>query len=383
MKLLTITSLLFFTMFVGTTSAQTFTLNKQEIVPAMERVADWQIANFTYSTEGSPYYLHDWGIDAWTNATLFIGMFRWAEIANNDKYFDWLMNIGNTTQWKAPTHLQNTRHEFYHADELAILQFYELMYRRFGKIEMIADSRWRLDKIMNNPGNMCMTQRNLQTWSWCDALFMAPPAFIGMWDITGDERYLNFANKHFKITWRYLYHPDERLFFRDDRFFDRREANGEHIFWGRGNGWTAAGITNILKIIPQGHDARAFYELLFREHVSRLASLQNRETGFWHASLLDPASFPAPEASATAMITFAIAYGVNSGLLCAETYAPIVDKAWRALLTAIHDCGKLGWVQPIGADPRLTTKDMTHVYGVGAFLMAGAEIMRGMTLVAE
>jgi Flp pilus assembly protein CpaB len=38
--------------------------------------------------------------------------------------------------------------------------------------------------------------------------------------------------------------------------------------------------------------------------------------------------------------------------------------------------GKVGFIQPIGADPKAVTNDMTEVYGVGGFLMAGTEITK-------
>ena len=61
----------------------------------MQKVADWQIKNFTYKKTGSSGYLHDYGIDAWTNATLYIGMLEWAKLADNQTvYYDWLKNIG-------------------------------------------------------------------------------------------------------------------------------------------------------------------------------------------------------------------------------------------------------------------------------------------------
>jgi rhamnogalacturonyl hydrolase YesR len=367
---------LLYAMFSGISFAGHFNLTKEEVVPAMQKVADWQIANFTYSATGGALHLHDYGISAWTNATLFLGMSRWAGITTNNKYINWLMNIGQTTQWKVPENLKGySQYGLYHADELAIIQFYEAIYQRNKQPQVLQSARERLDYIIQNPApNSSMSSGNKQQWSWCDALFMAPPAFIGLWQITGDERYLNFADQHFKKTYQHLYNLSEQLFYRDESFFGRKEANGKDIFWGRGNGWVAAGLANILKILPQEHDMRPFYESLFCEHVARLASLQNA-SGFWHASLLDPGSYPAPETSATAMITFALAYGVNSGLLPASEYAPVVKKAWNAMLTAIHSDGKLGWIQPIGADPQKVTADMTAVYGVGAFLMAGSEIL--------
>ena len=351
-----------------------FKLSNSDVIPAMQKVADWQIDRFSYRTDGG---LHDHGIGSWTNATLYLGMFRWAEIASGNKYMDWLTDIGTAAKWTPPANFENSRYGLYHADELCIIQFFEAMYRRYSRQEMIEASRKRLDYIMQNPPDTAPAHSNKQSWTWCDALFMAPAAFAGMWSITGDVGYLSFMDEQFKKTYRHLYHSGERLFYRDDSFFNRREANGKDIFWGRGNGWVAAGLANILKILPPGNNMREFYESLFCEHLVRLASLQDA-SGFWHASLLDPESYPAPEASATAMITYALAYGVNNGFLPADEYAPIVEKAWRALLTVIDDDGKLCWVQPIGADPKKVTREMTAVYGVGAFLMAGAEIITGI-----
>jgi unsaturated rhamnogalacturonyl hydrolase len=71
-----------------------------------------------------------------------------------------------------------------------------------------------------------------------------------------------------------------------------------------------------------------------------------------------------------------LAYGVNAGLLDRATYLPVIEKGWKALTDAVNEEGKLGYVQPIGADPQKVTKDMTSSYGVGAFLAAGCEIYK-------
>ena len=98
--------------------------------------------------------------------------------------------------------------------------------------------------------------------------------------------------------------------------------------------------------------------------------------GFWRASLLDPQSYPAPETSGTGFFVYALAYGINQGILPAEKFLPIVEKGWKALVSAVEENGKLGYVQPIGADPEKVKREMTEVYGVGAFLLTGCEIYR-------
>ena len=113
----------------------------------------------------------------------------------------------------------------------------------------------------------------------------------------------------------------------------------------------------------------------FVKLATRVAGLQHPD-GFWHASLLDPASYPSPETSCTTFIVYSIAYGINEGLLDKEIYLPVMIKGWNALVSAVEPNGKLGYVQQIGADPKKVTRDMTEVYGVGAFLMAGNEIYK-------
>ena len=55
---------------------------------------------------------------------------------------------------------------------------------------------------------------------------------------------------------------------------------------------------------------------------------------------------------------------------------PVSIAGGKALLDAVEPDGKLGYVQPIGADPRKVTRDMTEVYGTGAFLLSGCQIYK-------
>lgn len=99
--------------------------------------------------------------------------------------------------------------------------------------------------------------------------------------------------------------------------------------------------------------------------------------GLWRASLADPADsrWPNPETSATAFITYGIAWGINNGVLDTTTYQPVVAKAWNGMLAeSLHLSGKVGYVQAAGRAPVEAFYDHTEDYGVGAFLLAGAEL---------
>ena len=107
----------------------------------------------------------------------------------------------------------------------------------------------------------------------------------------------------------------------------------------------------------------------------KLLGLQD-EKGYWHASMLDPESFPNPEMSSTAFFVYGLAWGINNGYLDKETYLPAVEKGWKILVESVWPDGKLGWVQPIGENPKNVTAEMTEVYGVGGFLLAGSEVIK-------
>lgn len=335
--------------------------NNKNTIEMMEFVADWQIAN-QHNVKS-----HDL---RWTNATLYIGMMELSKLSENGKYRQWLIDIGYRNNWQP-------HNRMYNADDLAVCQMYLDMFRVEGDKRMFDPTQARLEWMINHPSisNFKHSSDYLtsERWTWCDALFMAPPVFVQMYNITKDTRYLDYLDREYHMTYDLLYDKNEHLFYRDHRYFDEREANGNKVFWSRGNGWVLGGLVKILKELPKHAYIRDFYENLFVEMCTRVAALQDNE-GYWHASLLAPESYPHPETSGSGFYVYALAYGINSGLLEREKFLPVVEKGWKALQNAVFPDGKLGWVQPVGVDPQITEKEMTDVYGVGAFLLAGSEI---------
>lgn len=342
---------------------------KVETKNMMRKVADWQIAH--------PNTGHEHDDVSWTHAVLYAGMVDWAELSekedNYDFYYQWLLRIGNRNHYQLGQWM-------YHADFIAVAQVYIDLYKKYGKERMMWHTLARTDWVINHPakGNLELDYGRIETldrWSWCDALFMAPPVYAKLYTMTGDKKYIDFLNREYKATYDFLFDKEENLFYRDSRYFNKKEANGKKVFWGRGNGWVLGGLSEILQTLPEKDKNRRFYEELFVTLSTRVAELQSKD-GYWHASLLDPGSYPSPETSATGFIVYALAYGINEGLLDKDKFTPVVVKGWQAMLDAVSAEGKLGYVQPIGADPRKVTRDMTEVYGVGAFLLAGNQIYK-------
>jgi rhamnogalacturonyl hydrolase YesR len=338
-------------------------LTPVDVLSVMERVADWQLAHPSVhsSTE-------------WTQSAGDVGMMALSGISGNPKYRDALLAIGEANGWKPGPRM-------YHADDLAIGQAYAGLYSLYRDPKMIAPLRARLDAILSAPSAVQSLDFHqpydqvTQLWSWCDSLFMAPPVWMQVFAATGDERYLDFAVKNWWRTTDYLYDPVEHLYFRDSTYFDRREANGKKVFWSRGNGWVMAALVRMLQLLPANHPSRARFQQLFQEMAEKILTAQQPD-GLWHSSLLDPQSYPLKEASGSGFYAYALAWGVNQGLLDGAKFRPAVRRAWTALVDCVDAEGKLTHVQPIGADPKTFADDSTEVYGVGAFLLAGSELYR-------
>lgn len=335
--------------------------NKEEDRKLIDKVAMWQIDHYAKVKH------HDL---AWTNGVLFRGMVEWAYYTDDARYYDFLRKIGEKHDWKFLKRL-------YHADDLVVAQMYIRMFEKYKDEAMIRPTIARVDSVVANPSTARLwlgAKRWSERWSWCDALFMAPPVYGLLNRLYPEKHYLDFMDREFKEATDSLYDEEAHLYYRDRRYIPKRERNGEKVFWGRGNGWVFAGLPLLLETLPKGHVTYQYYLNIYKEMADAVVRCQDKQ-GSWHASLLDTSSYPAPENSASGFFTYGLAWGVNHGILKGKKYKKAALQGWKALKSYVHEDGMLGYVQPVSAAPEQVTKDMTEVYGVGAFLLAGIEML--------
>jgi len=342
-----------------------------EILAQARRVADWQVAHRDMLIAGRPTASDP---RDWQQATFWVAM---TDLADRDaRYRPLLLDLARQEQYR----LGNRP---FHADDQLIGQAWLWASRHGEGTAAIAPMRAYFDTVLaNRPTNAlefllpadgrgdppCTTR-----WCWCDALFMAPATLIQLSKATGDPRYARFAHEEYAATRSYLFDRDEHLFFRDSRFFDRRDAAGRKLFWSRGNGWVFAGLVRIIAALDKGDPERAAYVALFREMAARLLPLQ-RANGYWAPSLLDNGPDALPETSGTGFFTYGLARGIEMGLLDRKTYLPAALKGWAALGGSIQPDGMLGWVQQVSDRPDKVAQGDTQFYGAGAFVLAATAL---------
>jgi rhamnogalacturonyl hydrolase YesR len=329
-------------------------LDRRDIRKAVRLVADWQLSRMPQPTQ------YDW-----TWAALYAGFMAVPHDVNGDKYQRAMKQVGDALEWQPGPRTM-------HADDQAVGQMYLEQYFIHKDPRMLAAMRARLDAEMATPDS---PDPQKLLWWWCDALFMAPPVFADVAKATGDTRYLDYMDREWQTTTNLLYDRSKHLYSRDATFLEKHEKNGEKIFWSRGNGWVMGGIVRVLKELPADSPLRPKYVALLKEMAAEVISIQGSD-GLWRPGLLDADSYPLPEISGSAFITYALAYGVNEGILDRATYWPAVEKAWAGTLSHVYADGRLGCIQPVGAAPGAYTETSSYVYGVGAWLMAADEIER-------
>ncbi|MDX3885076.1 MAG: glycoside hydrolase family 88 protein [Sphingomonas sp.] len=360
----------------ATASARPVLPVRAEVLAAMERVADWQLAHrsdLSYMPEAKPSAANP--LD-WQQATFWIALTELADRSADPRFGRAIIDLGRAQGWRLGA-------RSYHADDHLIGQAWIWASRHGAGVEAIAPTRAGFDRIIARPSMAGLEfvakapgggePDCVQRWCWCDALFMAPPTLFALAGATGDGRYADFAHREFVAATDYLYSPAEHLYFRDSRFFDRRDANGAGLFWSRGNGWVMGGLVRILAQMASDDPRRGYYENLFREMAARVRTLQ-RADGYWAASLLGDREAAPPEASGTGFFVYALAWGVKNGLLSREDHEPAIIRGWAAMMRAIQPDGRLGWVQQVGDRPDHVRAHDTQFYGTGAFLLAGSAV---------
>ena len=175
--------------------------------------------------------------------------------------------------------------------------------------------KWFADRQWENPRPDGLSA---ESRFWIDDMYMETLVQVQAFRATGDARYLDRSSLEMVAYLDKLQQPG-------GLFYHEPEVK---FYWGRGNGWVAAGMAELLSSLPQEHPRRARILAGYRNMMKALLQFQGPD-GMWR-QLIDR-SDSWPESSGTGMFTFAMVTGVKHGWLDAATYGPAARRAWLAL----------------------------------------------------
>ncbi len=172
-----------------------------------------------------------------------------------------------------------------------------------------ADAQW------SKPDAQGLTD---ETRFWVDDMYMITIVQVQAFRATGDRKYLDRAATEMAAYLDKLQQPNGLFFHAPDVPF----------FWGRGNGWFSAGMTELLRDLPKDHPKRERIERGYRTMMAALLKYQP-PAGAWRQLLDHDESWP--ETSGTGMFAFGLISGVRTGALDLSTYGSAARHAWIAL----------------------------------------------------
>ena len=159
-------------------------------------------------------------------------------------------------------------------------------------------------------------------------MYMIPALQAQAFRATGEMKYLDRAALTMFTYLDKLQQPNG-LFF---------HGEAAPFYWGRGNGWMAAGSAELLRSLPPGHPKYKHIMAGYQKMMSALLAAQD-SNGLWHQLIDKPESWP--ETSGSAMFTFAFVTGVKQGWLDEKQYGPAARKAWLALVGYLDENANL------------------------------------------
>ncbi len=158
-----------------------------------------------------------------------------------------------------------------------------------------------------------------ETRFWIDDMYMLTILQLQAFRATGDHKYLDRAATEMVAYLDKLQQPNGLFFHAPDVPF----------FWGRGDGWMAAGMSEVLRSLPENHPQRPRILAGYRSMMAALLKYQGKD-GAWRELIDKEEAWP--ESSSTGMFTFALISGVRNGWLDAATYGPAARRGWIALV---------------------------------------------------
>lgn len=300
----------------------------------------------------------------WKRGTYFTGLMVFYKESGDSSLLRQAIDWGTKHGWRTGSEW------IYPANRLTCSQTWLELYLMDKNEYHIQRTKSFMDNRVNSPESAFESG-----WDYIDALFVGTPAWVMMSEATGDTCYKTYGVRSFKEVADSLYDMHWHLFYRDLKAKYKHGDSGLPEFWSRGNGWAFAAIPRILDHLPGDDSARAYFQNILMEMAESLADKQ-MPGGYWCSSLANNSTYPGPESSGTAFFTYGLAWGIDHKILDRDKYMPVVQKAWQWLYHDVDINGKVCYGQQVARAPGHVDKEDSAEYVAGAFLLAGAEILR-------
>ena len=255
----------------------------------------------------------------YAEACAAFGVARMADVLNNKQA---IQQLADKYMKVITDSIPNTA-DHVDANVYGILPF-ELYYLT-GETAFLDQAKYLADVQWENPRSDGLSN---QTRFWIDDVWMIGSLQTEAYRITKDPVYIERAALEIQAYLKRLQQPNG-LFY---------HGPGIPFCWGRGNGWVAAGLAEVLSELPKENP---YYPAILEGYIKMMNALVKYQApnGMWRQLVdVEEAWY---ETSSTAMFGYAMLMGVKYGILTDEKYTQTYQKAWLALTDYITNDGKV------------------------------------------
>ena len=172
---------------------------------------------------------------------------------------------------------------------------------------------------------------------WADSMYMAPPFLAVVGQVEEAIRQIQGIKKRLWNSGKKLY----AHIWNEDQKTLRRAA-----YWGVGNGWAAAGITRVIRALPESRvKEKQLLVLHLRDLLDGCFSYQ-RQDGLFHDVVDQPDTFV--ETNLAQMLAYSLYRGIAGGWLPSE-YKEQADKLRKSVHQKVDASG---YVQGVCGAPK-------------------------------
>lgn len=371
----------------------------QEIKNTMDKANAW----FINKTESTNYQIPDYNGNpmtvkindaGWKDAVYYSGLSEaFFTTGDMDSYY-FLRAVGEQFDYLNNNGKHTPHGDFYQIGE-TYLMLNDLRMTNYKTADSFANLDYNLARDWETktpPSGLGLDSS--RDWShmgfwWCDALYMAMNSYTLATLQTGDAKYVEKAFAGYQFWKNELYNSTYNLWHRDSTQFtvytNLKDNQGNKVptFWSRGNAWVLAALAKQMMYLDETQfpEIYASYKADFLELAESIAQYQ-REDGTWNASIVDGSYYGGMETTGTCGFIYAYCIGMDLGILDPDVYYPIVSSAYDCVVNeCMFESGQVGYMQTTGYQPQnykseAYSKENTHEFGMGLFLLASSGMMR-------
>lgn len=172
---------------------------------------------------------------------------------------------------------------------------------------------------------------------WLDGLYMGSPFYAEYGVLFDEPEAIDDVVKQFVLMEKHARDSDTGLLYHgwDEKKVQEwadSETGLSQCFWGRGTGWFAMALVDVLDYVPVDHPGRQDLIGILQRLAKAVLTVQDEATGVWWQVLDKPGEDDNYlEASASSMFIYALAKGIRKGYLN-EDFLNAMRKAYRGVL---------------------------------------------------